>query len=140
MIFKRFFCEHKWKLVEVTKVTEILFSVIQYNRLTYKCIYCGKKKKVNDYSNKDFEYYCKKKLIAYYGEQDKLRQKNKEVWHYICENGHKWQSYSSPRGTYVYGESGQTRCPTCKSPICMGEVYINGKKTQMGAMHQDFRK
>jgi len=70
----------------------------------------------------------------------KLYLKNKEVWHYTCENGHKWETTQSPRGTYVYGESGQTRCPTCKSPICKGKVYINGKYANMGAMHIGFRR
>lgn len=65
--------------------------------------------------------------------------KYKEVWHYTCINGHKWESYRSPRGTYVYGEDGQTRCPICKSPVCRGEVYINGEYANMGACHMDFK-
>ncbi len=136
--FKSLTCKHKWKLVKVTEVTEILFCVNRYNKLTYKCEFCGKKKNVNDFSGKNYKDYAKTNLISYYEEQDKLRQKNKEVWHYTCENGHKWESYSSPRGTYVYGESGQTRCSVCGSTVTMGEVYINGKKTQMGAMHMAY--
>jgi len=64
-------------------------------------------------------------------------KKKKEVWHYTCKNGHKWKSNSSPRGTYVYGEEGQTKCPTCESPVCKGDLYINGNPTTIGAMHKD---
>lgn len=70
----------------------------------------------------------------------KIIEHNREVWHYTCENGHKWKSFQSPRGTYVYGERGQTKCPTCKSPVCMGKVYINGKYANMGARHLAFGK
>ena len=66
-------------------------------------------------------------------------EKNKEIWHYTCENNHKWKSLQSPRGAFIYGESGQTKCPVCKSSICQGHVYINGKYAQMGAMHSDFK-
>ena len=65
--------------------------------------------------------------------------KDKEVWHYMCKNSHKWKSMESPKGTYVYGIEGQTRCPICQSTIIMGDVYINGEKTIMGAIHQDFK-
>lgn len=73
---------------------------------------------------------------------DKDRKKNNEVWHYICNNGHKWKSYSSPTGSYCRDKYGmeETACPECHSTICMGNVYINGKKTQMGAMHMNFGK
>jgi len=77
-----------------------------------------------------------------YKDIDKIREKNREVWHYTCENGHKWKSYSSPTGSYcadVFGME-ETCCPICKSKITIGNVYINGKKTQMGAMHCDFGK
>ncbi len=67
-----------------------------------------------------------------YKEMDRERKKNNEVWHYNCENGHKWESYSSPGGG-VYAPA--TTCPECKSEVCMGDVWINGKKTQMGAIH-----
>jgi len=60
-------------------------------------------------------------------------------WHYICENGHKWISSESPRGTYLYGIAGQTRCSVCKSKICNGSVYIDGKYAGMGAVHVDFK-
>ena len=75
-----------------------------------------------------------------YKDIDKIREKNKEIWHYTCENGHEWESKQSPRGTYCFGESGQTKCPICKSPICAGRVYINGEYANMGAMHCDFGK
>jgi len=68
-----------------------------------------------------------------------MRKMNKkEVWHYTCKNGHKWESKNSPRGTYVYGEEGQTRCPTCTTPVCKGGLYINGNPTDMGAVHMNF--
>ena len=69
----------------------------------------------------------------------KLFEKNKEVWHYTCQNNHKWKSRQSPRGTYCFGESGQTKCPICKTSICKGEVYINNKLTAMGSIHCDFK-
>ena len=81
-----------------------------------------------------FEQWQKENYLT----REQENKKNKEIWHYECENGHKWKSYSSPRGTYVYGESGQTRCPICGTPICRGEVYINGKLTAMGAVHVGF--
>ena len=59
-----------------------------------------------------------------------------EWWHYTCINGHKWKSLSSPGGGYY---APQTVCPACGSPICRGEVYIDGKKTGMGSIHRDFR-
>ena len=65
---------------------------------------------------------------------------SREVWHYTCKNGHKWENKQSPRGTYLFGESGQTKCPICKSSICRGEVYINGKITSAGAVHVDFQE
>lgn len=63
-----------------------------------------------------------------YKQMDKIRKKNKEIWYYTCENGHKWESYSSPGGSYCEYRFGmeRTRCPECKSEVCMGEVYING--------------
>ena len=70
----------------------------------------------------------------------KLFEKDKEIWYYECENGHKWKSRESPRGTYLFGEKGQTKCPICKSPICLGNVYINGKLTGMGSMHVAFKR
>lgn len=74
-----------------------------------------------------------------YTKMDEKRKKNNEVWHYTCENGHKWESYSSPGGTFCEETYGmlRTRCPTCNSDICMGSVYINGEKTAMGAVHID---
>jgi hypothetical protein len=67
--------------------------------------------------------------------------KNKgEVWHYECENGHKWNSRQSPRGTYCYGVGGQTRCEECGCPRTTSIVYIDGKITSMGAIHIDFKK
>lgn len=66
--------------------------------------------------------------------------KPREIWHYTCINGHTWESKQSPRGTYCFGELGQTRCPVCKTPVCKGDVYIDGKSTTMGAMHIDFIK
>lgn len=75
-------------------------------------------------------------------EMDEERKKNNEVWHYTCNNGHKWRSYSSPTGSFCsnkYGMS-ETACPECKSTITMGEVYRNGIKTQMGAIHMDFKE
>ena len=66
-----------------------------------------------------------------------LINRNKEVWHYTCENAHKWKSYNSPGGGYY---APKTRCPVCNSEVCMGNVYINGKQTKMGAIHMDFGK
>ena len=66
----------------------------------------------------------------------RLLEKNKEIWHYTCENRHKWESWESPGGG-IFAPS--TTCPRCKSIICRGEVYINGKKTEMGAAHTDFK-
>ena len=63
-----------------------------------------------------------------------------EVWHYLCENDHEWESRQSPRGTYCYGKRGQTKCPICKSPVCIGRVYRDGIKTEMGAIHRDFKR
>ena len=73
-------------------------------------------------------------------DMNKENKKNKEVWHYTCECGNKWESYSSPKGTYVYGESGQTKCPKCKSPVCCAMVYINGKYVNMGACHVGWKE
>ena len=70
----------------------------------------------------------------------KIIQHNKEIWHYTCINNHSWESMQSPRGMYVFREKGQTKCPICKTPICKGEVYINGIKTKMGAIHVGFLK
>ena len=66
----------------------------------------------------------------------KLFKKNKRIWHYICENGHKWEDKNSPGGG-VFAKL--TVCPQCRTEICMGNVYINGEKTQMGALHAAFR-
>ena len=140
-LFKSFFCKHEWKKVKITLVTEVLFIAIRFYRITYKCVHCGKKKHINDFdlthnhiNNIDIKEYVRKE-----GEKrDKEREKDKEVWHYTCINGHKWESFSSPRGTYYFGVSSQTRCPTCLSPICRGEVWINGKITGMGACHEGF--
>lgn len=85
------------------------------------------------WSLRSFEAFCER--------LDKREsERSGEVWHYICENGHKWDDWKSPRGTCLYGKSGQTKCPTCKTSVCMGNVYINGKKTQMGAVHCYFGK
>ena len=70
----------------------------------------------------------------------KIFLKNKEVWHYTCENNHKWKSIQSPKGTYIYGESGQTKCPICRTPICIGNVIDKNGKTLYGAYHMEFKK
>lgn len=77
-----------------------------------------------------------------YEKRDRENKKNKEVWHYTCENGHKWKSYSSPTGSFCADNYGmkETACPTCRSKICMGNVYKNGKLTGVGACHMGFRK
>lgn len=70
--------------------------------------------------------------------------KNKEVWHYTCINGHKWKSSQSPCGNAIGGFNlcGDpcTRCPECGTEICKGDVHINGKLTNMGAIHSGFIK
>ena len=73
-------------------------------------------------------------------ELDKERKKKGEVWHYTCDKGHKWESYSSPTSTFVAEKFGmmRTRCPKCFSDVTKGEVYINGVKTNMGAIHVGF--
>ena len=75
-----------------------------------------------------------------YRDMDKERQKRGEVWHYECENGHIWESYESPTGSLCKLEFGmkETSCPQCESLICKGNIYINGKKTKMGAIHINF--
>ena len=77
-----------------------------------------------------------------YDDMDIERKKRGEVWHYECENGHKWESYSSPTGTLCRDSYGMTEtcCPKCKSTICRGNVYKNGKLTDMGACHVDFKE
>lgn len=78
-----------------------------------------------------------------YEKIDEHKKNENEIWHYICQEGHKWKSYSSPKGNagggvnLCYEEC--TKCPICKTEVCMGNVYINGKETQMGAMHCDFK-
>ena len=59
----------------------------------------------------------------------KIYEKDKEVWHYTCENGHSWKSYESPKGEFLFEEK-CTRCPNCKTIICRGEVWINEKKKE----------
>jgi len=54
---------------------------------------------------------------------------------YECINRHKWESKEWPKGTFLYGELGQTKCPVCKSPICKC-ISEDGK---MGAIHEDFK-
>lgn len=68
----------------------------------------------------------------------RLYLNNGEIWKYTCKNGHKWESLQSPKGTYLYGEDGQTKCRICKTPICKGDKYINGK-LYGGAIHQAFK-
>lgn len=70
-----------------------------------------------------------------YRKMDKENKKDKKVWHYECVNGHKWKSYSSPTSTYCRDKYGMTEtcCPECKSVVCKGDVYVNGKLTGMGA-------
>lgn len=67
-----------------------------------------------------------------------------EVWHYECINGHKWNSRQSPRGNCGNGKNllgdNCTRCKECGSEITIGNVYINGKLTGMGAVHADFKR
>lgn len=59
-----------------------------------------------------------------------------EVWHYTCQNNHTWKSRESPGGGYF---APKTRCPICKTEVCKGEIYINGKITAMGAVHCDYK-
>ena len=77
-----------------------------------------------------------------YKEMDEKRKERREVWHYTCENGHKWKSNSSPTSTFCRDNYGmkETACPKCNSTICMGSVYINGKFANMGAIHCGFGK
>lgn len=76
-----------------------------------------------------------------YEKVDEDRKKRGEVWHYECENGHKWKSYSSPTSFYSAEKYGmeETCCPECGSTICKGDVYRNGIKTGMGARHIGFK-
>ena len=79
-------------------------------------------------------------LNNYYNARDNYNKKNNRVWKYECKNGHTWSSYSSPAGSYCasnYGMS-ETRCPTCSTPVCKGEVYVNGKFAYVGAAHVAF--
>lgn len=80
-------------------------------------------------------------MVEEFEKMDKDRKKRGEVWHYICINGHKWKSFSSPTGSFCSDKYGmtETACPDCGSTICKGDVYINGKLTCMGAMHMDFK-
>jgi len=97
---------------------------------------------------KDFwKFLCGDYTLEYhvknmYKEMDKKNKKNKEVWHYTCECGHKWKSYSSPTGSFCTSNYGmkETSCSKCGSTICRGEVYINGKYANMGACHMGFTK
>ena len=75
-------------------------------------------------------------------DMDKERKKRGEVWHYTCINGHKWESYSSPTSGMMADKYSlkETMCPKCGSTISLGNIYRNGKKTQMGAMHCEFGK
>ena len=77
-----------------------------------------------------------------YEEIDEECKRKDEVWHYECINGHKWKSHSSPTSTFCRDSYGmkETICPECGSTICRGDVYRDGKKTCMGAMHVGFRK
>jgi len=68
----------------------------------------------------------------------KLIKKNNVEWKYQCSNDHKWSSSESPRGTYLYGIEGQTRCRICKSILLIGKKYENGK-FMGGAVHEGFR-
>ena len=61
--------------------------------------------------------------------------KNKDVWHYTCENGHTWVSRESPGGG-VFAPS--TTCPECYSTICKGDVYRDGNPTGAGACHMAY--
>ena len=96
---------------------------------------------------------CRKKVEIYplsksaftrkmYADMDEERKKKGEVWHYECYNGHTWQSYSSPTGSFCADNYGmeQTACPECGTEVCKGDVYRNGKKTTIGAFHIGFTK
>ena len=61
-------------------------------------------------------------------------KKNHEILNYECINGHKWKSKEWPKGTYLFGEDGQTRCPVCKTIVCKC-FSEDGKQ---GAIHGGF--
>lgn len=62
-----------------------------------------------------------------------------EIWHYECENGHKWVSPYWPTSTYIetlYGKNA-TRCKECGSTIVQGDLFRDGQPAG-GAIHVRF--
>mgnify|MGYP001592815139 CR=1 FL=1 len=76
-------------------------------------------------------------LCRIFRRMDSYNEKQNIVWHYICKNGHKWNSHSSPTGSFCADNyfMEETICPECKTTICTGKVYKNGKATGEGSIH-----
>lgn len=71
---------------------------------------------------------------------DEARMQRGEIYHYECQEGHKWKSYSSPTGSYCAGKFGmeETRCPKCATTICKAMIYKNGVYLNQGTVHEMF--
>ena len=74
-------------------------------------------------------------------DMDRERKKKGEFFNYVCNNGHKWKSYSAPTGTFCADRYGlqQTACPKCGSTICSATCVDKEGKIKWGAVHMDFK-